>query len=165
MFIDSTYNLLYIDFGEGFYPVACLTENGFSESIETLDTTTRDNTGWKTQVLTTQSYEISFSGLVINTVFAKGDFTKISYDKLKELKRNRTLFDWKIQDNELQFIESGQGQITSLSSTSSIDEFVSFEGTIIGYGVPSSTSGKEYILQDGEDNNIQDGNNNDIITA
>ena len=163
--INGTYNILYIDFGVGgFFPIGLLTSNSFSEEIDFLDTTTRDNEGWKTQVGTNQSYQITFSGLVINTVFAKGDFTKISYDRLKLIKRGRELIDWKIQDDDLQFIESGKGQITAISSSSSIDEFISFEATIKGYGSPNSTSGKAYILQDENSNNIE-ANNNDITTA
>ena len=163
--INGTYNTLYIEFESEFLPIGLLVDNSFSEDIETLDSTTRDNNGWKTQRLTNQSYTISFSGLVINTAFSKGDFTKISYDRLKVLKRNRELLNWKIQDNNLQFIESGQAQITSLSSESNIDEFISFSATLQGYGEPNSSTGLFYNLQDGNTNIVQDGNNNDIITG
>tara|TARA_B100000809_G_C15016550_1_gene486907 strand:+ start:499 stop:993 length:495 start_codon:yes stop_codon:yes gene_type:complete len=159
---NGTYNILFIDFGSGFFPIGCLISNSFSEEIETIDSTTRDNAGWKTQTLTNQSYNIEFSGIVINTLFSKGDFTKISYDRLKEIKRNRQLIDWKIQDNNLQFIESGKGQITSLSSESNIDEFITFSASLQGYGSPKSTSGKLYSLQDGNTNKLQDGNTNEI---
>ena len=165
MFINGTNNILYIQIDGSYLPVACLTSNGFSEDIETLDTTTRDNGGWRTNTVLNQGFSISFDGLIINTTFAKGDFTKVSYDKLKELKRARTLINWQIRDSESQFVETGQGYIVSLSSESAIDEFISFSGEILGYGQPTSTSEKAYILQDGNDNNIQDGNNNDIITA
>tara|TARA_R110000850_G_scaffold173486_1_gene299146 strand:- start:2373 stop:2867 length:495 start_codon:yes stop_codon:yes gene_type:complete len=163
--IDGTYNILFIDFGNGFLPIGKLISNSFSEQIETLDTTTRDNAGWKTQTLTNQSYNIEFSGIVINTYFSAADFTKISYDRLKVIKRSRQLIDWKIQDSELQFVENGKGQLTSLSSESNIDEFITFSASLQGYGSPSSTSGKLYTIQDGNDNNIQDGNNNEIITG
>lgn len=162
--INGTDNILYIKFNEelDFYPIGCLTSNDFTEDSETLDTTTRDNKGWKTQVATNQSYSISFSGLVINTIFAKGDFEKISYDRLKLIKRNRLIIDWKIQDSELQFIESGKGQIINLSSPSNIDEFVSFDATLQGYGEPISETGKIYSIQDGSGNSLQDGNNKSI---
>lgn len=164
MFINGTYNILYIDYGSGFFPIACLTTNSFEEDVDKLETTTRDNTnGWRTYTMLNQGYNIPFEGIVINTLFAKGDFTKISYDRLKEIKRNRQLIDWKIQDNELQFIESGKGFIDQLSSASRIDDFVTFSGNILGYGEPTSTTGLFYPLQDGNDNIIEDGNNNEII--
>ena len=159
---NGTYNILFIDFGSGFFPIGCLISNSFSEEIETIDSTTRDNAGWKTQTLTNQSYNIEFSGIVINTLFNKGDFTKISYDRLKEIKRNRQLIDWKIQDSELQFIESGKGQITSLSSESNIDEFITFSASMQGYGAPLSSTGRLFSLQDGSGNSIENGDNKSI---
>lgn len=134
---NGLHSILYIDIGDGFKPVSCLTENNFSEDIETLDTTTRDNNGWKTQITTNQSYELGFSGISINTIF-NGDDTKYSYDILKLIKRNRTIFDWKISNIINGDIDYGKGQITSLSSSFSIDEFISFEGQIMGYGEPIS---------------------------
>lgn len=160
--INGTYNILFIDFGSGFFPIGMLTSNSFSEDVDTIDSTTRDNAGWKTQTLTNQSYNIEFSGIVINTLFNGGDFTKISYDRLKEIKRNRQLVDWKIQDSELQFIESGKGQIISLSSESNIDEFITFSASMQGYGKPYMSSGKLYSLEDGSGKSIQDGNNKSI---
>lgn len=162
--INGTYNTLLIDFGNGFFPIGMLTSNSFSEDVDTIDSTTRDNKGWKTQTLTNQSYSIDFSGIVINTLFNKGDFTKVSYDRLKDIKRNRQLIDWKIQDSELQFIESGKGQIISLSSESNIDEFITFSASMQGYGKPNMSSGKLYTIQDGNTNDMQDGNTNEITT-
>lgn len=98
----------------------------------------------------------------MNTLYAKGDFTKISYDRLTELKRDRKLINWKTQDDELQFINSGQGYIVELSKEANVGEFISFSANISGYGAPSSTTGKLYNLEDGNGNEIQDGNNNII---
>jgi len=164
-YINGTDQLIYIDYGEGFFPVGALTSNSFEESSNTISTTTRDNQGWETQQITNQNYIINFDGLVINTIYTKGDFDKISYDRLKIIKRDRQIIDWKIQDNNLQFIESGQAQITDLASEGNIDEYVLFSCTMLGYGKPSSTSGRAYILQDGRENNLQDGDNNNLITG
>jgi len=131
MFIDGTYNILYLDFGSGFLPVSCLNENTITDTIETLNTTTRDNSGWNTFVPTKQNISISFSGLLINTRFAGGDFTKISLDKLKDLKRNKTLVGWKIENADTSISESGNGYIVSLSENDTIDEFISFDGEIL----------------------------------
>lgn len=45
--------------------VTCLTAAPFSESSETIPTTTRDNSGWKTQLATNQSYTIELSGIMV----------------------------------------------------------------------------------------------------
>ena len=164
-YINGAFQLVYIDYGEGYFPIGALTSNSFEESSDTITTTTRDNEGWETQQITNQNYTINFDGLVINTNYAKGDFEKISYDRLKIIKRDRQIIDWKIQDSNLQFIESGQAQITDLSSDGEIDEYVSFSCTMKGYGKPNSSSERAYILQDGRENNLQDGNNNNLITG
>ena len=162
--IDGTYRLVYIEWENEFLPIGCLTGDSFSESIEMLDTTTRDNNGWSTAVPTTQSYNISFDGLIINTNFNGGDFSKISLDRLRTLKRSRTLINWKIQDVNLTFVDSGQGYITELGDSSSVDEFITFNCSIQGYGEPISESAQVYEITDGNNNNIQDGNENNITT-
>ena len=132
--IDGSYSVLYIKWNGQFLPIGALTSDSFSEESETLDTTTRDNNGWKTSVPTRQSYELSFEGLVQNTNFSGGDATKISLDRLIDLKRGRVLVEWKTQDNNLIFVDTGFGHITSLSKNSSTDEFISFSATIDGFG-------------------------------
>ena len=165
MFINGANRVLFIKWEEDYLPIGCLTSDSFSESAETLDTTTRDNEGWATSVPTNQSYNISFDGMVINTHFNGGDFTKISLDRLRYLKRNLTLIEWKTEDTNKVFVDSGKGYITEISDSSSIDEFISFNATITGYGQPTSTTAQVFNLQDGESNLIEDGNNNTITTA
>lgn len=132
--IDGAYNILFIDYGDGFLPIGCLTSNGISESVDVLDSTTRDSQGWKTQALTNQSYTIDISGIVINTLYDGGDSSKISYDRLKLIKRNRQIISWKIENSINTFIEFGKAQITQISSESNIDEFISFSASLVGYG-------------------------------
>tara|TARA_R110000772_G_scaffold244464_1_gene357576 strand:+ start:1628 stop:2125 length:498 start_codon:yes stop_codon:yes gene_type:complete len=165
MFINGENRILYIKWQGQYLPIGCLTGDSFSESSEMLNTTTRDNAGWSTSVPTTQNYNISFEGLVINTNFAQGDSTKISYDRLRELKRNRTLIEWKSKDTHNIFVDTGKGYITELSDSSSIDEFIGFNASIIGYGAPTSSTLMGASLDDGYNNIVQDGNNNDIITG
>lgn len=167
--IDDNYfegvdELLYIDFGDGFFPIGALTSNSFSESVEAVESTTRDNQGWKTHRLTLQEYSISFSGLIMNTIYAKGNFNKISYDRLAEIKRDRKIVNWKTQSSDLTFIDSGRAQITEISKESNIGEYISFSATLLGYGSPSSTTGKKYSLSDGNNNKLQDGNNKTILS-
>jgi predicted secreted protein len=163
--INGANRVLYIKWVDEFLPIGCLTSDSFNESVEMLDTTTRDNEGWKTSTPTNQSYNIDFDGVVINTRFNGGDFSKISLDRLKKLKRDRTLIEWKSQDTDLTFIESGFGYITSLSDSASIDEFITFNASLEGYGKPLSTTGQIFSLQDGNNNIIEDGLSNNIITA
>ena len=162
MFHKGEVQLLYIKYDGDFLPIGCLTSNSFSEGVDTLPATTIDDGGWKKQILTNQFYSISFSGLIINTAFTKGDFSKVSYDRIKQIKRNKEVIQWKISDDVGLFIEQGYGQITSLSSASSVDDMISFEGEILGYGEPTSSTELTYELQDGNDNPIQDGNDNII---
>lgn len=150
--VNGLYSILYIDIGEGFKPIACLTENSFSENVEMLPTTTRDNAGWKTSVPTMQGYNLTFSGIAKNTIYG-GDTTKYSYDVLKIIKRNKGLIDWKISNLINGDLDYGKGYITSLDSSYVIDEFISFNGQIEGFGVPITTNetpldlGLESILE------------------
>ena len=165
MFINGSNRVLFIKWEEEFLPIGCLTSDSFSENVEMLSTTTRDNAGWATSVPTNQSYNISFDGLVINTNFNGGDFNKVSLDRLRELKRSRTLIEWKSEDVDKIFVDSGKGYITDLSDSANVDEFISFNGSIVGFGEPNSTTASSFYLQDGSENLIQDGNNNLIITG
>ena len=133
--IDGTYSIFYINWEGSSLPIGSLTSDSFSEDIEMLDSTTRDNLGWKTSTPTSQNYNISVDGLLVNTNFSGGDFTKISLDRLRVLKRNRTLVQWKVQKSGSIFLESsGFGYITSLSKSASTDEFISFNCEIEGFG-------------------------------
>jgi len=130
MFIEGTYKVLYLDLkdGEGFLPVGCLTSNSFSESLDMIDSTTRDNLGWKTSRPTNQEYNVSFDGLVLEDNIS---FINNTYFNLTIAKRSRTLIDWKVNDADY-----GSGYITSLSNENNIDENVGFSAEMIGYGEP-----------------------------
>ena len=132
MFIEGTYKVLYLDLkdGEGFLPVGCLTSNSFNESSDMIDSTTRDNLGWKTSRPTNQGYNLSFDGLVLEDNVS---FTNNTYFSLTLAKRDRTLIDWKVNEDDY-----GSGYITNLSNENNIDENVSFSSEIIGYGMPIS---------------------------
>lgn len=96
-FINGEDRILFIKINANWLPIGCLTDNSMQESIEMIDTTTRDNAGWSTSTPLVQSYSISFSGLQLNSTVVGGNFNIASYDKLKQLKRDRILLDWKIQ--------------------------------------------------------------------
>lgn len=143
-----------------FVPIGCLTENSFSESAETIDTTTRENEGWTTSRPVYQSYSISFSGLQILTTLT-GDTTKASYDRLKHLKRDRTLLEWKIAGSEYPLIDMGKCYITDLSEAATVGEFITFSGTLTGFGETTQTIGGILLLNNGVPTTIvEDGNTN-----
>lgn len=132
-FVNGTFKILYIKQDLDWYPIGCLTSNNFSESAAMLGTTTRDNpNGWETSRPSTQSFNIGFNGLITKELALT---TNITYAVLKQIKRDRQLLEWKIQDNN-GVIETGYGYIDSLSDDASIDEFTTFDGNITGYGQP-----------------------------
>lgn len=132
--------ILYILISGVWTPIGCLTSNGMEESVEFLPSTVRDSGGWRTIRPTNQSYSIDFAGIQYNT---DGDLTKISYDRLKELKRNRTLIQWKLEALDSLLIDLGYGYITDIGEQAPTGELLSFEGTIQGYGAPSTSNDGE----------------------
>ena len=136
---NGTYKVLYIKVGADYFPIGCLTENSFSEGAEMISTTTRANTdGWGSSIPTTQNYNISFSGVI--SVDDMGA-TVITYRDIQDLKRARTKIEWKIFSSEGGDTDTGSGYITSLSNSATIDEMVSFNGEIVGFGLPIVTDG------------------------
>ena len=140
--------ILYLKLLGAWLPIACLTDNPFSETSEFIDTTTRDNRGWKTSMPTMQDYNISFSGLQVNSSVAGGTFTVISYDKLKQLKRNKTRLDWKIEGN-FPVVDYGKCYIQELSEATPVDDFLTFTGTLLGFGKPLMTTRGTDVLNSG----------------
>lgn len=122
-------NILWINQGGTFQPVACLTGNSISERSEVLDTTTIANQGWTTAVPTIQSYLVNFDGYQV-----KDDGDVVSMLKLKTLKRTKVIFDWEIRTNLNEFVDFGRGFISDLSNVADVGDFVQFSGTIIGVG-------------------------------
>lgn len=144
-FINGTYKVLSIKVGEVYLPIGCLTENSFDESVDMLDTTTRDNpNGWKTSRPVGQQYSISFSGLVSSESLISG---LVTYNDLRNIKRGRQLIEWKIEA-DVGVTDYGQGYINSLGDTAAIDEFVSFSGGIVGYGEPTTNPNIEGALDE-----------------
>lgn len=136
---NGAYKILSIKVAAVYFPIGCLTSNSFSEGVEMIDTSTRDNTnGWKSSKPTAQSYSISFSGLL---TFDDRGATVITYEEIKLLKRARTKIEWQIASSEGGDTETGEGYFTSLSDSAEIDSFLSFTGNIQGYGEPTTTAG------------------------
>ena len=142
--------VLFIKLNGNWLPIGCLTSNTFSETSEMLPTSTRDNNGWSTSRPTTQSYNISFDGIQVNTTVAGGNFNIASYDSLKFLKRNKVLLNWKIEGTIFPVVDYGKCYINELSEASSVDELLLFSGSITGYGIPLTRTLGEFVLNDGD---------------
>ena len=140
--------ILFIKVLGVYLPIACVQDNPFSETSEFIDTTTRDNQGWATSRPNMQSYNISFSGLQVVTSVAGGNFNVVSYDKLKQFKRSKTLLEWKIEGN-FPVVDYGKCYIQELSEASPIDEFLSFSGSLIGFGIPLTTTKGTDVINSG----------------
>lgn len=151
-YYNGSDRILYIKYLGAWLPVGCLTSNSLSETSEMLSTTTRDNDGWNTSRPTNQSYNISFEGIQLNTTIAGGIFTVASYDRLKLLKRNRMLLDWKIQGTVFPTVDYGKAYITDISEVSAVEEFLTFSGSMTGYGKPKVKGLGEVVLNDGDPN-------------
>lgn len=162
-FIKGEDRILFIKINGAYIPVGCLTDNSIDETSEMMDTTTRDNQGWTTSRPMMQSYNISFSGLQLNTTVAGGNFEIASYDKLKLLKRDRILLDWKIQGSVYPIVDYGKFYITNLSDTEVAGELMSFTGSATGYGKPLTASLGSTVLNNGDPNVIINNGNENII--
>ena len=151
-FTNGTLKILYIkQYGE-YLPIGCLIDNSFSESADMLDTTVRTNTnGWKSSIPVGQSYSIDFSGLITNDISSD---TMITFQALRDIKRQRQLLEWRVSDGNGND-DFGSAYINSLGETSTIDEFVSFNGSLVGQGEPTNTFDslyygyKDRVLADG----------------
>lgn len=163
-FINGEDRILYFKINNSWLPVGCLTENSLEETSEFLDTTTRDNEGWNTSRPIGQSYNISFAGLQLNTTVAGGNFNVASLDRLKQLKRDRLLLEWKFQGSIYPIVDYGKCYINSLSDPNTVGELISFSGSAIGFGKPLTASLGTTVLNNGNpDVIINNGDENVIL--
>ena len=162
-FTNGEDRILFVKWQGSWLPVGCLIGNTLSESSEMMETTTRDNDGWATSRPIKQSYSVGFNGLQVNTTVDGGNFDEASHDRLKILKRNKTLLDWKIQGIIFPIVDYGKGYISELSETSNVDEFLSFSGSLVGFGMPKTTTLYETVLNNGDPNIILTTNPDDNL--
>lgn len=129
-FINGVRRVLYIGKDGDFFAVGCLTSNSFSESIDLIDSTESGVlNGWTSSRPTNQGYNISFDGLIDTSLV-----WNVTYNDLKISKRGRTLIDWRIIDDGVSYYEYGSGYLNTLGDSASVDEFISFNGAIEGFG-------------------------------
>lgn len=133
--IKGIESLFYIKKNDVFFPVGCLTSSPISEDVEMLDTTTRDNGGWRTSFPTIQGYTIELSGLMVQDDEDSGNEI-LSYRELRTMKRNKDLVEWKRETLNGYYIDSGMAYITTISDSDEVDGFITFNASLVGYGAP-----------------------------
>lgn len=153
-YYNGSDRILYIKYLGTWLPIGCLTSNLLSEKSEMLNTSTRDNNGWYTGRPAMQDYTISFDGIQVNSTVSGGNFNVASYDRLKLLKRSKTLLYWKIQGTLYPTVDYGKCYITEISEASAVEEFLTFTGVLTGYGIPLTKKLGEFVLNDGDPNVI-----------
>lgn len=133
-------SMFYIKKNDVFFPVACLTSSPISEDVEMIQTTTRENEGWVTDLPTNQSYTIDLSGLMVMDD-SDSDNEVLSYRELRAMKRNRDLIEWERRTRNGYYIDSGKAHIVSISDSDEADGFITFTATLRGFGKPIEEEG------------------------
>lgn len=134
-FIQGDERILHIKQGINWLRVAFLTSNSMTTESEFINTTTRENDGFSTEIPQRQSTSIDFSAIMADDDSVLG---KMGYKVLQELKRNRQLFEFKLEALNRNFTDYGRGYISSLSETAEAGSLMTFDGSINVYGKPLS---------------------------
>lgn len=125
-------SIFYIKYDGFWCPISCEISSPMTEDTEMLNTTTRDNAGWKTERPIGQSYSFS-----IDAVVTKDNYNDIvSHRKIRKFKRDRTKIEWKRETIENYLIETGFGYIPNVSDVNTVGEELTFNFTISGFGKP-----------------------------
>lgn len=138
-------SIFFIKYNNIWCPIACETSNSFSESVEMINTTTRDNGGWKTELPTMQSYSISLEAvLTIDDQTANSNI--ISYNKIRKMKRDLTLIEWKRETWGGWYIDEGKAHIVDISDANAVGEVITFSLTLNGFGKPLESDARIRVL-------------------
>lgn len=117
---------------DAYEPIACLTSNTLSESLEIDEVQTKCDPGNTVKTPGTYSYEISVEGIYIDESV---DTDRQSHGKLKGYMRNKTKITWKMSTGLTgTAAEYGYGYITSLELTGEAGSNATFSATISGTG-------------------------------
>lgn len=147
--IRGNLSLFYIKKNDVYFPVGCLTSSPLSETVDMIDTTTRQNEGWKTSKPANQGYTIELSGLMVQDDEDSGNEV-LSYRELRLKKRNKERIEWKRTTLGGYYIDSGQAYITTISDSDEADGFITFQASLTGYGMPTESSERIYALGGGD---------------
>lgn len=138
-------SLFFIKKNQTWFPVGCLTSSPMSEEVEMINTTTRENEGWATDLPTNQSYSISLNGLMVKDDEDSGAEI-LSYRELRVKKRNLEMIEWKRTTLDGYYVDSGKAHITAISDSDEVDGFITFQATLKGFGKPIESNERIYSL-------------------
>ena len=158
MAITGTESIFYIKDDGLWKPISCEISSPMSESVEMMNTTTRDNAGWKTEKPTMQSYSISIEAIWEDDNYYGSNL--LSYYKLREKKRNRELVEWKRETFSGLYIDSGEAHITSISDANTAEEEITFSMELSGFGKPNSFLNQVGVFAYDDETIISDDKNN-----
>lgn len=125
-------SILYIKYKDIWTPISCELTSEMEEHTDMTGTTTRDNMGWKSYKPMAQGYSLSFAGQVVK----EEDAELLSYFRLKEIKRNKEVLEWKRETINGFYIDTGTALITDMSDSNPVGELMTFNMTLLGQGKP-----------------------------
>jgi predicted secreted protein len=131
---------LYLD--DAWKPIACLTSNSLSTTVEVIERQTKCAPGVTEKSAGVFNYSLSAEGEYIDTTTVGGDDEKASHDALLQLQITRELQTWKL-DTDLSNATStkyyGTALITDLSLDQAVNENSTFSATLDGNGAILTT--------------------------
>jgi len=152
-------SIFFIKYNNVWCPIACETSNSFSENVEMISTTTRDNGGWVSQRPTNQSYSISLEAVLTIDNESEGS-NIISYNKIRKMKRDLTLIEWKRETWSGWYIDSGKAHISDISDSNVVGEDITFSLTLVGFGAPLEDTARVSVLGTDDETMVGDNDNN-----
>lgn len=156
-------SIFFIKYNNVWCPIACETSNAFSENVEMMNTTTRDNGGWKTELPTLQSYSITLDA-VLSIDDETANSNVLSYNKIRKMKRDLTLIEWKRETWKGWYIDEGKAHIVDVSDSNTVGEDITFSLKLNGFGKPLDGTARVNVLGADSDTMVTD-NDNNLIQA
>lgn len=135
-FIKGDNIILYVHDGSIYRPIACLTSNSLSQTVNVIESQTKCDPGVVIKGPGSMTYEISYEGMYIDTTSAGAEVTKASHDYIKTQLELLGTVTWKMSTGLADTTHYyGTGILSALDSDSpSGDELATFSGTIAGSG-------------------------------
>ena len=137
-FIKGDAIILSVKDGEIFRPIACLTQNSLQRTKNVIEAQTKCEPGQILRQGGSQSYELAFDGLYIDTTTpVTGEVTKASHDFLMTVMDGSTNSTWRMDTgiSGTPFYY-GTAILSDLSADFAAgDEFATFSGTMSGSGL------------------------------
>lgn len=150
-------SIFFIKYNDIWTPISCEVSSPISEDSEDISTTTRENGGWRTSLPTMQGYSLTVSGVLkVDT-----NTSMLSYYKLREMKRDKTVFEWARRLLDGVYIDSGKAYISSISDSNTVNEDIKFDMTLTGFGKPEINNITH--IDDPDGTTILEGNSDGFI--